>query len=70
MRTNSYALDVGLLGLLKWLAEKRARVAGHLQANKGTYGLLCDHVDALDRELKAERSELGALRLGARACPA
>ena len=38
---------------LKWLAEKRARVAGHLQANKGTYELLCGHVDALDRELQA-----------------
>jgi len=38
---------------LKWLAEKRARVAGHLQANKGTLELLCGHVDVLERELRA-----------------
>lgn len=38
---------------LKWLAEKRARVAGHLQANKGTHELLCGHVDVLERELQA-----------------
>lgn len=36
---------------LKWLAEKRARVGGHLQANKGTYELLCGHVEALEGEL-------------------
>lgn len=35
---------------LKWMAEKRARVDGQLQAVESTYDLICGHVQALEHE--------------------
>ncbi|MDQ3059248.1 MAG: hypothetical protein M3R45_06930 [Pseudomonadota bacterium] len=41
---------------LKWLAEKRARVAGQLETSKSTHELICSHVMALAQELTSAES--------------
>ena len=48
---------------LKWLAEKRARIAGELQSAEQVSARLQEDVDALRQELETARRLLGASRL-------
>ena len=47
---------------LKWLAEKRGRVAHQVQSNASTGALLQEHIESLVMELEAARLQLACIQ--------